>query len=62
MSKRKRKEPEVIREINPVTQEVKRDLREKKQKSKGDNVVKWIFISLLVLSILYMIWTMTAVA
>lgn len=50
-----------MREINAVAREVKREKREVKQKTQGDSVVKWIFGALLVLAILYMVWTMTIV-
>ncbi len=61
MTKKKRNPQEPVREINAVAREVKREKREVKQKTQGDSVVKWIFGALLVLAILYMVWTMTIV-
>ena len=61
MTKKKRNLQEPVREINAVAREVKREKREVKQKTQGDSVVKWIFGALLVLAILYMVWTMTIV-
>ncbi|EFA42940.1 hypothetical protein HMPREF0645_2690 [Hallella bergensis DSM 17361] len=61
MTKKKRNPQEPVREINAVAREVKREKREVKQKIQGDSVVKWIFGALLVLAILYMVWTMTIV-
>ena len=61
MTKKKRNPKEPVREINAVAREVKREKREVKQKTQGDSVVKWIFGALLVLAILYMVWTMTIV-
>lgn len=61
MTKKKRNPQEPVREINAVAREVKREKREVKQKIQGDSVVKWIFGVLLVLAILYMVWTMTIV-
>ncbi|MGI6243252.1 MAG: hypothetical protein ACOYJK_06920 [Prevotella sp.] len=58
MTKRKKNPYEPVREINAVSKEVKREKREEKQKTQGDIVVKWIFGALLVLAIIYMVWTM----
>ncbi len=51
-----------VHEVRQTAKEVKKANHEVKQKSQGDRVVKWIFIALLVLAILYMIWTVTVVA
>lgn len=50
-----------MREINAVSKEVKRVKHEEKQKTQGDIVVKWIFGGLIVLAIIFTIWSMYVV-
>lgn len=61
MSKNKTNPHEPVREINSVSREVKRMNREEQQKIHGATIVKWIFGVLILLSILYIIWTRTIV-
>lgn len=61
MNKNKTNPHEPVREINSMSREVKRMNREEKQKIHGATIVKWIFSVLILLAILYMIWTMTIV-
>ena len=46
------------REVNTVATHKNPPEREEKQKSQGDTVVKWIFGVLVVLAVVYMIWSM----
>ena len=46
------------REVNNVATQKHRTEREEKQKTQGDTVVKWIFGVLVVLAVVYMIWSM----
>ena len=46
------------KEVNNVQTTVKRTEHKEKQKDQGEKVVKWIFAVLVVLAIIYMIWTM----
>lgn len=61
MTKKKGKPQEPVREINAVSKEVKRVKHEEKQKTQGDIVVKWIFGGLIVLAIIFTIWSMYVV-
>jgi hypothetical protein len=38
-----------------------RNKREEEQRKQGDKVVKWIFIALIVMAIIYMIYTFSIV-
>lgn len=61
MSKKKVDKHPVVHEVNPVgatKKPVSHENREKKQKDQGEVVVKWVFGTLVVLAILYVIWTM----
>ncbi|MBM6992149.1 MAG: hypothetical protein I3J02_02650 [Prevotella sp.] len=58
MSNKKDNKHIPAREVNQAIKSVKKENREIKQKSKADQIVKWIFISLLILAVLYMVWTM----
>lgn len=46
---------------NKDLRKAKHEAYEEKQERKGAAVVKWIFGVLLVLAVLYMIWTVTQV-
>lgn len=41
---------------------MKRASREEKQKKQGENIVKWIFIALVVLAIIFMIVSINAMS
>ncbi len=61
MSKKKVDKHPVVHEVNPVgktTKPASQQSREQKQKDQGEVVVKWVFGTLVVLAILYVIWTM----
>lgn len=45
-------------EVRNVASKKHRLDREVQQKQQGDKVVKWIFGSLVVLAIIYMVWSM----
>lgn len=45
-------------EVRNVAAKKHRSDREVQQKQQGDKVVKWIFGSLVVLAIIYMVWSM----
>lgn len=45
--------------VNNVAKTVKRTEQVQKSKDKGDVIIKWIFGVLIVLAILYMIWSFT---
>ena len=45
-------------EVRNVAGKKHRSDREVQQKQQGDKVVKWIFGSLVVLAIIYMVWSM----
>lgn len=45
------------KEVNNVETKKKRVEHEEKQKDQGEKVVKWIFGVLVVLAIIYMIWS-----
>ena len=45
-------------EVRNVADKKHRLDREVQQKQQGDKVVKWIFGSLVVLAIIYMVWSM----
>ena len=45
-------------EVRNVAGKKHRSDREVQQKQQGDQVVKWIFGSLVVLAIIYMVWSM----
>ena len=45
-------------EVRNVAGKKHRTDREVQQKQQGDKVVKWIFGSLVVLAIIYMVWSM----
>lgn len=40
----------------------KREAWQKKQEAKGKNVMKWIFGVLIVLAIIYLVWTFSIIA
>jgi uncharacterized ion transporter superfamily protein YfcC len=56
MSNKKRKQPEVIHEINQVSREVKHVKHEEEQRDKGESVIRWIFFGLIALAIVYFVW------
>ena len=41
---------------------VKREAWQKKQEAKGKNVMKWIFGVLIILAIVYLVWTFSIIA
>lgn len=45
------------KEVNNVEPSKKRTEQKEKQKDQGEKVVKWIFGVLVVLAIIYMIWS-----
>ncbi len=61
MSKKKVNPHEPVRVINGETKSVRREQHVKKEKTQGDVVVKWIFGVLLLLAIIYMIWSASIV-
>ncbi len=46
------------REVRNVDSKKHRVDREEKQKQHGDKVVMWVFGALIVLAIIYMVWSM----
>lgn len=58
MSKKKEKYVPAT-EVNNVDSKVHRARHEEKQKDKGEKVVLWIFIVLIVLAIIYVAWTLS---
>ena len=40
----------------------KREAWQKKQEAKGKNVMKWIFGVLIILAIVYLVWTFSIIA
>ena len=46
------------KEVNNVQTNDKRTVHKEQQKDQGEKVVKWIFAVLVILAIIYMIWTM----
>ena len=61
MGNKKSKRPFAARMVNNVVKSVKKKNHETEQETTGNNIIKWIFGGLLLLAILYMIWTMTIV-
>ena len=41
---------------------VKREAWQKKQEQKGKNVMKWIFGVLIILAVIYLVWTFSIIA
>lgn len=62
MSNRKNAKHMPVHEVRQTPKAVKKANVEVKEKSKGERVVKWIFVALFLLAILYMVWTVTIVA
>lgn len=46
------------KEVNNVENKKQGANREEQQKTQGDKVVKWIFGALVLLAIIYMVWSM----
>lgn len=57
-NKKEQKKHVPVREVNTATPVKKRVDHQDKQKSQGENVVKWIFGVLVALAVIYMIWSM----
>lgn len=51
-----------LKEVNNVEKSKKRADHQEKQKDQGEKVVKWIFAGLLILAVIYIIWTFFIVA
>lgn len=56
-NKKEQKKHVPVREVNVAAPAKKRIDHQEKQKSQGENVVKWIFGVLVALAIIYMVWT-----
>ena len=63
MSKKKANPYEPVRAINAEKPKaVKREKHNEVVKTKGDSVVKWIFVALILLAVASIIWSMYVVA
>lgn len=61
MSDKKQAKHVAAHEVNQTAKSVKKENRESRQKTTADRVVKYIFIGLIALAVIYMIWSMTVV-
>ena len=51
-----------LKKVMSKKNNAKREAWQKKQEAKGKNVMKWIFGVLIVLAIIYLVWTFSIIA